>query len=123
MENGISNKSIKFRFRMTMVIILIIMTVIFLYSNRMKDKIIEEYNTYMDISVHLSNLSLKFSNRWVIFDSCYREKDDELRNAYVRTNAEIQEIMRYVRPYVNEDKHSSTYLRNLIRMNCFETIH
>ena len=58
MTNGISKKSIRFRFRMTIIIILIIMTIIFIYSNRMKDKIIDDYNRYMDINVKLSNLSL-----------------------------------------------------------------
>ncbi len=117
MTNGISKKSIRFRFRMTIIIILIIMTIIFIYSNRMKDKIIDDYNRYMDINVKLSNLSLEFNKRWSYFNSYYQEKSREVRDAYVKSNVRIKELMDYVEPYVKQDKDSSIFFRNLIGMN------
>ena len=109
MTNGISKKSIRFRFRMTTIIILIIMTIIFIYSNRMKDKIIDDYNRYMDINVKLSNLSLEFNKRWSYFNSYYQEKNREVRDAYVKSNVRIKELMDYVEPYVKQDKDSSIF--------------
>lgn len=102
---------------MTIIIILIIMSIIFIFSNKMKDNIIEDYNTYMDINIKLSNLSLEFNNRWVYFDSYTKDTDEEIRNEFFKSNGEIKEIIEYVLPYVNKDKNSSIYLRNLISMN------
>lgn len=117
MNKDNSNKSIRFRFRTTIALILIIMSVIFVYSNKMKDNIIEDYNKYMDINVKLSNLSLEFNNRWLSFDSLYKERDDELRKSYVESNVRIKEIMEYIEPYVIKDKDSGIFFRNLLTMN------
>ncbi|NLY45596.1 MAG: histidine kinase [Tissierella sp.] len=117
MYDVISNKSIKFRFSITIIVIVVTMSIIFIYSNKMKDNIIKEYERYIDINLKLSDLSVEFNNRWLYFDSYYKYKDDEIRIKYYQTNNEIKKIIEYVLPYVNQDKDSSIYIRNLDTKN------
>ena len=117
MNEVTSNKSIKSRFRMTIILILLIMSIAFVYTNKMKDNIIGQYSKYADIDIKLSNLSVEFNNRWVYFDLQYREHNIDVITKYYESNEKIQKIIDSILPYLVKDKDSSVYIRNLITMN------
>lgn len=117
MDRIVSNKSIKFRIRMTFIIIIIITSISFIYSNIAKNRIIDDYNKFMKINVKLSDLSLQFNNSWLCFDSYMKDKNYELYEQMILSNKEIDSIINEVLPFVKLDTESSIYIRNLINMN------
>lgn len=116
MDKIVSNKSIKFRIRMTFSLIIIITSINFIYSNIAKNRIIEDYNRFMKINVRLSDLSLEFNNNMLYFDSYMKDKDNDIYEKMNVANKEINAIINEVLPYVKMDTESSIYLRNLINM-------
>lgn len=110
------NKSAYRRIGITFLLIIIIMSINFLYSNIMKNKIVEEYNQSMRINIKLSDLSVNFNNSWVYFDSYVQFHDTETYINFVEANDKIEQIIKEVSPYVKKDKNSSIFLRNLTSM-------
>lgn len=113
---AISNKSLGRRIKITFSIIIIIMSITFVYSNIMKNKIINEYNQFMNINIELSDLSLEFNNSWVFFDSYMKYKDEEVYGKILETDEKIRNIINNVTPYIKSDKDSGIFLRNLMSM-------
>ena len=111
-----SNKSIGSRIRITFTIIIIIMSICFVYSNIMKNRIIDEYNQSMKINIDISDLSLEFNNMWVHFDYYMRVKDAEVYKKLLVSEIKIESIIQDITPFVNSDKDSSIYFRNLNNM-------
>jgi two-component system, sensor histidine kinase YesM len=110
------NKSINRRIVVTFLLIIVIMSVSFLYSNIMKDNIVEEYNLSMKINIKLSNLSVSFNDSFASFDSYMKSPDVEMYKKFLEANGKIENIIEEVEPYVSQDKNSGIYLRNLISM-------
>lgn len=117
MDKIASNKSIKFRIRMTFIIMIITTSITFIYSNVAKNKMIDDYNKFMKINVRLSDLSLKFNSSWLYFDSYMKNKDSEIYEKMIEANEEIDSIINEVSPYIKFDTESSIYFRNLTNMN------
>jgi sensor histidine kinase YesM len=110
------NKSINRRITVTFLLIIIIMSISFLYSNIMKDKVVEEYNLYMKINIKLSNLSVNFNDSFASFDSYVKSPDVEMYKKFLETNGKIERIIEEVSPYISQDKNSGIFLRNLTNM-------
>lgn len=110
------NKSINRRIGFTFLLIIIIMSISFLYSNIMKDRVVEEYNLYMKINIKLSNLSVNFNDSFASFDSYVKSPDEEIYKKFLQANGEIESIMKEVSPYISQDKNSSVFLRDLANM-------
>ena len=117
MDKKPSNKSIKFRIRMTFAIIIMITSIAFIYSNIAKNRIIDDYNILMKINIRLGDLSLEFNNNWLYFDSYIKNKDSEIYDKMIISSSEIDSIIKEVLPFVKLDTESGIFLRNLISMN------
>lgn len=114
--NKRNKKSINKRIAITFLLIILIMSINFLYSNRMKDNIVEEYNLSMKINTELSNLSVSFNDSWVSFDSYMKSPDVETYKKYMRANERIEAIIEEVTPFIYQDENSGVFLRNLTNM-------
>lgn len=110
------NRSINKRITITFLLVIIIMSVSFLYSNIMKDKVVEEYNLSMEINIKLSDLSVDLNTSWSSLDSYMKSPEMETFIKLTEANERIEQIIKEVSPYVIQDKNSSTYLRNLTNM-------
>jgi sensor histidine kinase YesM len=110
------NKSINRRIGVTFLLVIIIMSMSFLYSNIMKDRVVEEYNLYMKINIKLSNLSVNFNDSFASFDSYVKTPDAAILEKFLKANGEIESIMEEVSPYIRQDKNSSIFLRDLVNM-------
>lgn len=110
------NKSINKRITITFLLVIIIMTISFLYSNIMKDKVVEEYNLSMEINIKLSDLSVNLNDSWSNFNYYMKSPETETFIKFTDANKKIDQIIKEVSPYVSQDKNSSIYLRNLTNM-------
>lgn len=115
MKKG-TNKSINRRIKITFLLIMIIMTISFLYSNIMKNTVVEQYNLSMKINIKLSDLSVNLDNSWVNFDLYIKSHEYDRYKKFLEANRKIEAIIEEVSPYVNQDKNSSIYLRSLTNM-------
>jgi two-component system, sensor histidine kinase YesM len=114
--NKKNNKSINRRIKITFLLIMIIMSISFLYSNFMKNNIIDQYNLSMKINIKLSDLSVSLNDSWINFDSYIKFHEADAYKKFFEANRRIDGIIKEVAPYVNEDKNSSIYLRTLTNM-------
>ena len=114
--NRKNRRSIFNRIKTTFVLIIIIMSTSFLYSNSLKNNIVEEYNHSMKINIKLNDLSIKFHNSWVHFDSYMKFHDAEAYENFLEANKSVEKIMEEAAPYVKQDKNSGIFFRNLTNM-------
>jgi two-component system, sensor histidine kinase YesM len=110
------NKSINKRITITFLLVIIIMSVSFLYSNIMKDKVVEEYNLSMEINIMLSDLSVNLNDSWSNFNYYMKSPETEAFIKFTEANKKIEQIIKEVYPHVSQDKDSGIYLRNLTNM-------
>ncbi|SET66048.1 Histidine kinase-, DNA gyrase B-, and HSP90-like ATPase [Natronincola peptidivorans] len=102
--------------KLTFAIIIIIMSIIFLYSNIVKSRVVQEYDASMKINILLSDLSIEYNNMWELFNTYIKNNSEETYHRYIETNMKINNIINIVTPHIKEDKDSSIYLRNLNSM-------
>lgn len=110
------DKSINKMIKTTFAIIIVIMSLSFVYSNIMKNKIVKEYNQFIKTNIKLSDLSLGFNNSWSYFESYIKNKDPEKYKKFKESNEQVKKIMNDIGPYVKQNKDSGIFFTNLTYM-------
>lgn len=110
------NKSINRRLIITFLTIIAVMTTSFLYSNSMKNNIVNQYNISMRTNIKFSDLSVSLNNSWVNFESYIKSHDTANYEKFVESNTKVGVLLEELAPYANQDENSSIYLRTLTNM-------
>jgi two-component system, sensor histidine kinase YesM len=110
------SKSINRRIVITFLLIMAVMSSSFLYSNFMKNNIVEQYNISMRTNIKFSDLSVDFNNSWVNFDSYIKSHDTNTYEKFTESNRKIESLLKELEVYAEQDKNSSIYFRTLKNM-------
>jgi sensor histidine kinase YesM len=111
-----NKRSLANRVKYTFVIIIILISMGFSFSIYTRDIVTEKYDSYMNINTKLTRLSVELSNSWNFFDIYMKTKNDDNIEKYISANNAVEDIMNQIAPYVEKNKDSSIYLRNLNNM-------
>lgn len=109
-------RSITDRVKYTFIAIIVLICTGFAFSIYVREFITQRYDRYMNVNMNLSRLSVELSNSWSHFDMYMKTKNKDYFNQYITSNKRAQEIMSQIRPYIEKNKDSSVYLRNLNNM-------
>jgi sensor histidine kinase YesM len=82
----------------------------------MKNNIVDKYNVSMRTNIKFSDLSVNFNNSWVDFDSYMKSHDTQTYEKFIESNRRIEGLLKELKPYAEQDKNSSIYLRTLTNM-------
>jgi sensor histidine kinase YesM len=96
--------------------IIILISAGFIFSIYTRDIVTKKYDSYMNINTKLSKLSVELSNSWSFFDMYMKTQNKDYIENYITANNSASEIMNQIAPYIEKNKESSVYLRNLNNM-------
>ena len=111
-----SRKSISNTVKYTFMMIIILISLGFIFSIYVRDTVTKKYDSYMNTNIKLSKLSVELSNSWSYFDMYMKTKNKEYIEQYTVSNKTAREIMNQIPAYIDKNKDSSIYLRNLNNM-------
>lgn len=111
-----NKRSIIRRVKYTFIAIIILISAVYIFSIYVRDIVTKEYDSYMNINMKLSKLSVELSNSWTSFDMYMKTRNEDFIAQYNFSNNSAREIMNQMTPYIEKNKDSSVYLRNLRNM-------
>ncbi|MBC8061151.1 MAG: histidine kinase [Clostridiaceae bacterium] len=115
-------KSISNRVKYAFVTVIILISAGFIFSIYARDIVTRKYDNNMNINIKLSKLSVEISNSWSFFDMYMKTKNKDYIEKYITANNTVEEIFNQISPYIQKNKVSSVYLRNLNNMfNYYKT--
>ncbi|MGK0468088.1 sensor histidine kinase [Clostridium sp.] len=97
-------------------LIILLISIAFLFLLYERNISSKQYDEVTKINIKLSNMSLELSNSWGFFDMFIKTKDNEYITKYTDSNEKIKKIVLEIQPYIEKDKNSAIYLRNLNNM-------
>lgn len=115
-KKAVNKKSIGSIFFNNFILIILIMGIGFTFSIYESKLTSQKYDEVTEINVKLSKLSLEFSNSWGFFDMFIKTMDNENIQKYDESNNRIKKLIMEIETYIQKDKDSGIYLRNLNNM-------
>ena len=118
----VNKKSIGSKMFSNFFLIILLISIAFLFLLYERNVSSKQYDEVIKINIKLSNLSLELSNSWGFFDMFIKTQDNENIGKYTDSNNKIDSLMSEIKQYIEEDKDSAIYLRNLDNMFDFYKI-
>lgn len=122
LKKAINKKSIGSKVFNNFIFIILLISISFAFLLYQRNISTKQYEKVTEINIKLNKLSLEFSNSWGFFDMFIKTKDNENIKKYTDSNNKIKDLITEVKPYIEKEKDSSIYLRNLNNMFDFYKI-
>jgi len=108
-------KSIKRTITNILLLMMLVLSIVFLVSFTMKNQMIKEYNSSMERSLEISNLSIEINRCYDAFERYIKNRDQDTYNEYFVAQTRIEKILENLDSHI-QDEQSSIFIRNLRNM-------
>lgn len=115
-KRAVNKRSIGSKFFNNFILIILLISIGFIFLLYERNITAQQYHEVTEINTKLSKLSLEFSNSWGFFDMYIKTWDNEYIQKYTDSNNKIKDLISDIEPYIEKDKDSDIYLRNLKNM-------
>jgi len=112
----VNKKSIGSKVFNNFILVILLISIGFIFLLYERNITSQQYDEVTEINTKLSRLSLEFSNSWGFFDMYIKTRDNDNIKKYTDSNNKIKDLINEIEPFIEKDKDSGIYLRNLKNM-------